>query len=325
VGRGGTISQNDFRRPILNLEQAGEDALLTKEQEIQLAKQIEVGVFAEKILAGEVETAHVQPPPAAEELHLLVADGQEAFEHMVLANLGLVKKFANEYKRRGSTLFDDAFGEGNLGLIHAVKKFDYQKGYKFSTYAAFWIKKNILWLRAVDDFGCGSLSRVLALKLSAQDNKARKLYVELGREPTVEELTDAVNANVKNSENRVKREDVVYRKVLLQSIIHLDDPRYGDKDLICDAEITDPGDEVLQNIRDQLIRTMVTSELTAKERAVISLSYGFDTIPGQSKVTAKHISKQLDLSDEAVWQLQDQALEKLRNSQAARQLISFLV
>jgi DNA-directed RNA polymerase sigma subunit (sigma70/sigma32) len=70
---------------------------------------------------------------------------------------------------------------------------------------------------------------------------------------------------------------------------------------------------------------MVTSELTAKERAVISLSYGFDTIPGQSKVTAKHISRQLDLSDEAVWQLQDQALEKLRNSQAARQLISFLV
>ncbi|MBC3185409.1 sigma-70 family RNA polymerase sigma factor [Corynebacterium sp. zg-331] len=285
----------------------GKTALLTAEDEVELAQQIEVGLYAEHLLAH----AH-EPLTRAKkrDLKVLAREGKKARSHLLEANLRLVVSLAKRYTGRGMPLLD-LIQEGNLGLIRAMEKFDYSKGFKFSTYATWWIRQAITR-------GMADQSRTIRLPvhLVEQVNKLsrikRELYQHLGREATNEELAEESGIDESKIEMLLRQS---------RDPVSLDMPVGADEeaplgDFIEDAEAADAESAVVASLRHSDIRS-VLSTLEEREQDVIRLRYGLDDgVPR----TLDQIGRRFGLSRERVRQIEREVMSKLRDGERAARL-----
>jgi RNA polymerase nonessential primary-like sigma factor len=287
----------------------GKTALLTAAQEVELAKRIEAGVFAQHML----DTAEKLTPTQRADLRTLVRDGQVAKNHLLEANLRLVVSLAKRYTGRGMPLLD-LIQEGNLGLIRAVEKFDYAKGFKFSTYATWWIRQAITR-------GMADQSRTIRLPvhLVEQVNKLarlkRELHQLLGREATHEELADGTGLPVEKIGDLLDH---------ARDPVSLDMPVGNDEeaplgDFIEDADASDAESAVISGLlQDDLRRVLAT--LDAREQLVIRLRYGLED--GQPR-TLDQIARHFGLSRERVRQIEREVMSKLRQGERAERLRAY--
>ncbi|KJK42283.1 RNA polymerase sigma factor SigB [Lentzea aerocolonigenes] len=287
----------------------GKTALLTAEEEVELAKRIEAGVFAQHVL----ETAERLTPTRRDEMGALVRDGRRAKDHLLKANLRLVVSLAKRYTGRGMPLLD-LIQEGNLGLIRAVEKFDYTKGFKFSTYATWWIRQAIT--RGMADQG---RTIRLPVHLVEQVNKLarikRDLHQTLGREATNEELAKEAGLNVDKVADLL---DHARDPVSLDMPVGTEeDAPLGD--FIEDSDATDAESAVISGLlQDDLRRVLATLE--PREQAVIRLRYGLED--GQPR-TLDQIGKRFGLSRERVRQIEREVMSKLRQGERAAKLRAY--
>ncbi|MGV9301138.1 MULTISPECIES: sigma-70 family RNA polymerase sigma factor [Amycolatopsis] len=287
----------------------GKTALLTAADEVELAKRIEAGVFAQHML----DTAEDLTPQRRKELRALVRDGHVAKNHLLEANLRLVVSLAKRYTGRGMPLLD-LIQEGNLGLIRAVEKFDYSKGFKFSTYATWWIRQAIT--RGMADQG---RTIRLPVHLVEQVNKLarirRDLHQQLGRDATHEELSAESGIPVhKISDLLDQSRDPVS---LDMPVGTEEDAPLGD--FIEDSEATDAESAVISGLlQDDLRRVLAT--LDDREQHVIRLRYGLDD--GQPR-TLDQIGKHFGLSRERVRQIEREVMAKLRQGERADRLRAY--
>jgi RNA polymerase nonessential primary-like sigma factor len=287
----------------------GKTALLTAADEVELAKRIEAGVFAQH----KLETHPDLPDDRQRELRALIRDGHVAKNHLLEANLRLVVSLAKRYTGRGMPLLD-LIQEGNLGLIRAVEKFDYTKGFKFSTYATWWICQAITG-------GMVEQGRTIRLPvhLVEQVNKLarikRDLHQQLGREATNEELA---------KESGLTPEKVVDLLDHARDPVSLDMPVGTEEDaplgdFIEDSDATDAESAVISGLlQDDLRRVLAT--LDPREQAVIRLRYGLED--GQPR-TLDQIGKQFGLSRERVRQIEREVMSKLRQGERAAKLRAY--
>jgi RNA polymerase nonessential primary-like sigma factor len=287
----------------------GKTALLTAEQEVQLAKRIEAGVFAQHML----DTAENLPAVERADLRALVRDGRTAKNHLLEANLRLVVSLAKRYTGRGMPLLD-LIQEGNLGLIRAVEKFDYAKGFKFSTYATWWIRQAITR-------GMADQSRTIRLPvhLVEQVNKLarlkRELHQQLGRDATHEELADGTGIPVE------KIADLLDHS---RDPVSLDMPVGSDEeaplgDFIEDADASDAESAVISGLLQDDLRR-VLSTLDQREQLVIRMRYGLED--GQPR-TLDQIGRHFSLSRERVRQIEREVMSKLRQGERAERLRAY--
>jgi RNA polymerase nonessential primary-like sigma factor len=287
----------------------GKTALLTAAQEVELAKRIEAGVFAQHMLDSSPQL----PAQRKLELKSLVGDGHVAKNHLLEANLRLVVSLAKRYTGRGMPLLD-LIQEGNLGLIRAVEKFDYTKGFKFSTYATWWIRQAIT--RGMADQG---RTIRLPVHLVEQVNKLarikRDLHQQLGREATTDELAKESGL----SPNKVA--DLLDHA---RDPVSLDMPVGAEEDaplgdFIEDSEATDAEGAVISGLLQDDLRR-VLSTLDEREQHVIRLRYGIDD--GQPR-TLDQIGKRFGLSRERVRQIEREVMSKLRQGERAEKLRAY--
>jgi len=287
----------------------GKTALLTAAQEVELAKRIEAGVFAQHML----ETSENLSLARRAELQTLVADGHRGKNHLLEANLRLVVSLAKRYTGRGMPLLD-LIQEGNLGLIRAVEKFDYTKGFKFSTYATWWIRQAIT--RGMADQG---RTIRLPVHLVEQVNKLarikRDMHQQLGREATNEELAkEAGLTPAKVADLLDHARDPVSLDMPVGSE---EDAPLGD--FIEDGQATDAESAVISGLlQDDLRRVLAT--LDDREQSVIRLRYGIDD--GQPR-TLDQIGKSFGLSRERVRQIEREVMAKLRQGERAERLRAY--
>jgi RNA polymerase nonessential primary-like sigma factor len=287
----------------------GKRALLTAEQEVDLAKRIEAGVFAKHML----ETASELAGDRAADLRAVVRDGERARNHLLEANLRLVVSLAKRYTGRGMPLLD-LIQEGNLGLIRAVEKFDYAKGFKFSTYATWWIRQAITR-------GMADQARTIRLPvhLVEQVNKIarvkRDLHQRLGRDATNEEIAEESGIAVE------KVSDLLDHS---RDPVSLDMPVGNEEeaplgDFIEDSEATDAETTVISHLlHDDLRRVLAT--LDDREQNVIRMRYGLDD--GQPR-TLDQIGRTFGLSRERVRQIEREVMAKLRVGDRANRLRAY--
>ncbi len=287
----------------------GRTALLTAAQEVELAKRIEAGVFAQHML----DTADKLHSTRRNELRQLVADGHLAKNHLLEANLRLVVSLAKRYTGRGMPLLD-LIQEGNLGLIRAVEKFDYTKGFKFSTYATWWIRQAIT--RGMADQG---RTIRLPVHLVEQVNKLarikRDLHQQLGREATHDELAKEVGLTPEKVSDLLDH---------ARDPVSLDMPVGSEEDaplgdFIEDGEATDAESAVISGLLHDDLRR-VLSTLDDREQSVIRLRYGLDD--GQPH-TLDQIGKRFGLSRERVRQIEREVMAKLRQGERAEKLRAY--
>jgi RNA polymerase nonessential primary-like sigma factor len=301
------LVSTDLVRVYLNT--IGKTALLTAEQEVELSKRIEAGLYAERLLAERQLT-----PALQRDYKALAADGKAAKRHLLEANLRLVVSVAKRYTGHGMT-FLDLIQEGNVGLIRAVEKFDYTKGFKFSTYATWWIRQAIT--RAMADSG---RTIRLPVHLAEQVNKVvrtrRRIHQELEREPTAEEL----GLELDMTPERIT-ELLEYSRDLVsldQTVGADEESRLGD--FIEDADAAVAEDAVAFQMMKGDVRT-VLSTLEERERDVVVLRFGLD---GGQPRTLEQIGKQFGLSRERVRQIERETMAKLRDPQRADALRDYL-
>lgn len=285
----------------------GKTALLTAEDEVQLAQTIEVGLYAEHLLENSEEPL---TRAMKRDLKVLTRQGKHARSHLLEANLRLVVSLAKRYTGRGMPLLD-LIQEGNLGLIRAMEKFDYTKGFKFSTYATWWIRQAITR-------GMADQSRTIRLPvhLVEQVNKLsrikRELYQNLGREATNEELAEESGIDESKIELLLRQS---------RDPVSLDMPVGADEeaplgDFIEDSEATDAEAAVVASLRHSDIRSVLAS-LEVREQEVISLRYGLDDgVPR----TLDQIGRKFGLSRERVRQIEREVMSKLRDGERAEKL-----
>ena len=285
----------------------GKTALLTAEDEVQLAQTIEVVLYAEHLLENSEEPL---TRAMKRDLKVLARQGKHARSHLLEANLRLVVSLAKRYTGRGMPLLD-LIQEGNLGLIRAMEKFDYTKGFKFSTYATWWIRQAITR-------GMADQSRTIRLPvhLVEQVNKLsrikRELYQNLGREATNEELAEESGIDESKIELLLRQS---------RDPVSLDMPVGADEeaplgDFIEDSEATDAEAAVVASLRHSDIRSVLAS-LEVREQEVISLRYGLDDgVPR----TLDQIGRKFGLSRERVRQIEREVMSKLRDGERAEKL-----
>jgi RNA polymerase nonessential primary-like sigma factor len=291
----------------------GKTALLTAAQEVDLAKRIEAGVFAKHVLDSAAADAVEIDPAHAKDLRLVVRDGERARNHLLEANLRLVVSLAKRYTGRGMPLLD-LIQEGNLGLIRAVEKFDYTKGFKFSTYATWWIRQAITR-------GMADQARTIRLPvhLVEQVNKLarikRDMHQRLGREATHEELAE---------ESGLPAEKIADLLDHARDPVSLDMPVGAEEeaplgDFIEDGEAADAETTVISHLlHDDLRRVLGTLE--DREQHVIRMRYGLDD--GQP-CTLDQIGRKFGLSRERVRQIERETMAKLRIGERADRLRSY--
>ena len=292
------------------LKQIGKVALLNAEQEVDLAKRIEAGLFAEEKLGnGEKMT-----PKARRELEWIANDGRHAKNHLLEANLRLVVSLAKRYTGRGM-LFLDLIQEGNLGLIRAVEKFDYTKGYKFSTYATWWIRQAIT--RAMAD-----QARTIRIPVHMVEviNKLarvqRQMLQDLGREPTPEELAKELDMT---PEKVVEVQKYGREPISLHTPLGEDgDSEFGD--LIEDSEAVVPADAVgFTLLQEELSKVMDT--LSDREAGVVGMRFGLTD--GQPK-TLDEIGRVFGVTRERIRQIESKTMSKLRHPSRSQVLRDYL-
>ncbi|OKI16657.1 RNA polymerase sigma factor [Streptomyces sp. CB03911] len=292
------------------LKQIGKVSLLNAEQEVSLAKRIEAGLFAmEKLASGEDLT-----PVFRRELELIAEDGRRAKDHLLEANLRLVVSVAKRYTGRGM-LFLDLIQEGNLGLVRAVEKFDYTKGFKFSTYATWWIRQAIT--RAMAD-----QSRTIRIPVHMVEviNKLarlqRQMLQSLGREPTPEELGKELDLTPERviEVQRYGREPISLHTPLGDE----GDSEFGD--LIEDTEAVKPADAVSFTLLQEQLRAVLET-LAEREAGVVSMRFGLTD--GQPK-TLDEIGKVYGVTRERIRQIESKTMSKLRHPSRSQVLRDYL-
>ncbi len=296
------------------LKQIGKVALLNAEQEVELAKRIEAGLFAaEKLRHPDVKKRRM-PPQLRREFEWLIRDGERAKNHLLEANLRLVVSLAKRYTGRGMQ-FLDLIQEGNLGLIRAVEKFDYTKGYKFSTYATWWIRQAIT--RAMAD-----QARTIRIPVHMVEviNKLarvqRQMLQDLGREPTPEELGRELDMA---PEKVVEIQKYAREPVSLDQTIGDDgDSQLGD--FIEDSEAPVAADVVSFGLlQDQLSSVLQT--LSEREAGVVSMRFGLTD--GQPK-TLDEIGHVYGVTRERIRQIEAKTMSKLRHPSRSQVLRDYL-
>jgi RNA polymerase primary sigma factor len=292
------------------LKQIGKVPLLNAEQEVELAKRIEAGLFAEEKLA---ESDRMNADQRID-LEWIAEDGRRAKNHLLEANLRLVVSLAKRYTGRGM-LFLDLIQEGNLGLIRAVEKFDYTKGYKFSTYATWWIRQAIT--RAMAD-----QARTIRIPVHMVEviNKLarvqRQMLQDLGREPTPEEL--AVELDM-TPEKVVEVQKYGREPISLHTPLGEDgDSEFGD--LIEDSEAIQPGEAVSFTLLQEQLHSVLDT-LSEREAGVVSMRFGLTD--GQPK-TLDEIGKVYGVTRERIRQIESKTMSKLRHPSRSQVLRDYL-
>lgn len=292
------------------LKQIGKVALLNAEQEVELAKRIEAGLFAEeKLNSGDKIEMKLK-----RELWWIAQDGKKAKNHLLEANLRLVVSLAKRYTGRGM-LFLDLIQEGNLGLIRAVEKFDYTKGYKFSTYATWWIRQAIT--RAMAD-----QARTIRIPVHMVEviNKLarvqRQMLQDLGREPTPEELAKELDMT---PEKVVEVQKYGREPISLHTPLGEDgDSEFGD--LIEDSEAVVPADAVSFTLLQEQLHSVLDT-LSEREAGVVSMRFGLTD--GQPK-TLDEIGKVYGVTRERIRQIESKTMSKLRHPSRSQVLRDYL-
>jgi RNA polymerase primary sigma factor len=293
------------------LKQIGKVPLLNAEQEVELAKRIEAGLFAEEKLA---EGRASLRPEARSDLEWIADDGRRAKDHLLEANLRLVVSLAKRYTGRGM-LFLDLIQEGNLGLIRAVEKFDYTKGYKFSTYATWWIRQAIT--RAMAD-----QARTIRIPVHMVEviNKLarvqRQMLQDLGREPTPEELAAELDMT---PEKVIEVQKYGREPISLHTPLGEDgDSEFGD--LIEDSEAIQPGEAVSFTLLQEQLHSVLDT-LSEREAGVVSMRFGLTD--GQPK-TLDEIGKVYGVTRERIRQIESKTMSKLRHPSRSQVLRDYL-
>jgi RNA polymerase primary sigma factor len=294
----------------LYLKEIGRIPLLTAEQEVSLAKRMEAGRNAKRRMSKNGELGLDE----RERLRSTIRDGQAAQEHLIKANSRLVVSVAKKYVGRGVP-FLDLIQEGNIGLIRAVKKFDYRRGYKFSTYATWWIRQAVT--RAIADQG--RTIRV-PVHMYEQINRlarvSRQLVQELGRDPTVEEIAEELGVSPKKVERTIK---VSQRPLSLEMPVGEEDDSFLG-DFIEDSEAPSPTEQASQQLlRDQI--EDIFGSLTPREVRILQLRFGL--VDGYS-YTLEEVGKKFGVTRERIRQIEAQALGRLRHPSRSRKLRDFL-
>ncbi len=291
------------------LKSIGRTSLLTAEQEVDLAKRIEAGLFAEH----KLDTATGLDEKFRRDLELVAEDGRRAKAHMLEANLRLVVSVAKKYSDRGLSLLD-VVQEGNLGLIRAVEKFDYTKGYKFSTYAMWWIRQAI-------QRGFADSARTIRLPvhvlemLSKLSRVERDMHQRLGREPTPEELAVELDRTPDQIEELLRTSR---QPISLDSTIG-EDGETSIGDLIEDVDAPEASELVDRQLMAEQLRSALDA-LTPREATIMAMRFGlYDGNPH----TLDEIGRALGLTRERIRQLEKQSLSKLRHPSRAQPLLDF--
>ncbi len=296
------------------LKQIGKVALLNAEEEVELAKRIEAGLYAAERMRRSIDAGEKVSPQLRRDLRWIVRDGERAKNHLLEANLRLVVSLAKRYTGRGMA-FLDLIQEGNLGLIRAVEKFDYTKGYKFSTYATWWIRQAIT--RAMAD-----QARTIRIPVHMVEviNKLgriqRELLQDLGREPTPEELAKEMDIT---PEKVLEIQQYAREPISLdQTIGDEGDSQLGD--FIEDSEAVVAVDAVsFTLLQDQLQSVLAT--LSEREAGVVRLRFGLTD--GQPR-TLDEIGQVYGVTRERIRQIESKTMSKLRHPSRSQVLRDYL-
>lgn len=293
----------------LYLKEVGRVPLLTAEEEVELAQRIERGKLAREELArGNVSLRRRQ------ELQHLIEDGWAAREHLITANSRLVISVAKKYMGRGVP-FLDLIQEGNIGLIRAAKKFDYRRGHKFSTYATWWIRQAVT--RAIADQG-----RTIRVPVHMGDQINKLLRVQhqltqrLGRDPSVDELANALEVTPQKVENMIQ----VARRPLSLETPTDDEEDSVLGDFIQDEEVPAPDESATYNLLREHLESVLNS-LPPREVRILQLRYGL--LDGQA-YTLEEVGRKMGVTRERVRQIEAQALSRLRHPAIRRKLREYL-
>ncbi len=296
------------------LKEIGKVNLLTPEQEIDLAQKMDAGNLAKEQLDELEKSGEAIPQEVREELNRTIKTGDRAKQQLAEANLRLVVSIAKRYVGRGM-LFLDLIQEGNLGLIKAVEKFDYTKGYKFSTYATWWIRQAIT--RAIAD-----QARTIRIPVHMVEtiNKVirvnRQLLQELGHDPTPEETAAEMNMPVEKVREILK---IAQEPVSLETPIgEEEDSHLGD--FIPDEDASEPSEAAsFTLLKEQLVDVLGT--LTPREEKVLKLRFGIED--GRTR-TLEEVGKEFNVTRERIRQIEAKALRKLRHPSRSKKLKDFL-
>jgi RNA polymerase sigma factor (sigma-70 family) len=284
----------------------GRTKLLTAEQEVELAKRIEAGLLAEEKLGGEVPDERL-----AADLDTVATEGRRAKNHLLEANLRLVVSIAKRYTGRGMA-FLDLIQEGNLGLIRAVEKFDYTRGYKFSTYATWWIRQAITRAMA-DQARTIRIPVHMVEQVNRMVRARRDLATSLGREPTIAEVAAALG---------VAEFQVLELMSYDREPVSLDQAVGEDGESALGDFVVghDPRDEPADTVSQGELRNeveIVLATLSQREQAVIRLRFGLDD--GRQR-TLDEVGREFGLSRERIRQIEKVTLLKLRQPSRAKRL-----
>ena len=307
----GTVEAGSSFDPVrMYLKEIGKVPLLTAAQEVSLAKRFEAGIDGESRLTDNPELS----PEQRASLRAVVRDGELAKSHLIEANLRLVVSIAKRYVGRGMALLD-LVQEGNLGLIRAVEKFDYTKGFKFSTYATWWIRQAIT--RAIAD-----QARTIRIPVHMVEtmNKVtrvqRQMLQELGREPSVEEIAEKVEL----TPDRVREiQRLGQEPVSLEAPVgEEEDSSLGD--FVEDPNATAPATAAARALLTEAIEEAL-EELNDRERAVVRMRFGLDD--GQVR-TLEEVGREFKVTRERIRQIESKTLAKLRHPTRSNRLRDYL-
>ena len=293
------------------LKQIGRVSLLNAEQEVDLSERIEAGLYAQHLLDTQIDQMEFK---RKRELKWAAADGKKAKDHLLEANLRLVVSLAKRYTGRGM-LFLDLIQEGNLGLIRAVEKFDWKKGFKFSTYATWWIRQAIT--RAMADQARTIRVPVHMVEVINKLSRVqRQMLQDLGREPTPDELARELDMPVEKVQEVQKygREPISLHTPLGED----GDSEFGD--LIEDTDAIAPSDAVAFSLLQEQFR-QVLETLSPREAGVIKMRYGLED--GQPK-TLDDIGRVYGVTRERIRQIESKTMAKLRHPSRSQTLRDFL-
>jgi RNA polymerase primary sigma factor len=293
----------------LYLKEIGRVPLLTAEEEVSLAKRMEKGREARKKLSQGVEDWEER-----ERLLWYVRDGQAAQEHLIKANSRLVVSVAKKYVGRGVP-FLDLIQEGNIGLIRAVKKFDFRRGFKFSTYATWWIRQAVT--RAIADQGRTIRVPVhMYEQINRLTRTSRQLVQELGRDPTTEEIAEELGVSPRKVEHIMR---VSQRPLSLEMPVGEEEDSYLG-DFIEDEDADAPGEAAGQQLLREVIDEIFQS-LTPREVRILQLRFGL--VDGYC-YTLEEVGKKFGVTRERIRQIEAQALSRLRHPSRSRKLRDYL-
>ena len=291
----------------LYLKEMARVPLLNTAEEVSLAKRLEDGRSAEKKLKKTPDHKR------ATEWKFLVQDGVAAREHLIKANTRLVVSIAKKYMTRGVP-FLDLIQEGNLGLMKAVEKFEFERGYKFSTYATWWIRQAIT--RAIADQSRTIRVPVHMVETLNKINKIKRTFIqENGREPSYAELAKELNLDEKKIKNIIK---ISKEPISLETPVGDSEDAYI-KDFIENEKESSPADTVANSDLKDRVREVLKT-LTPREEKVLKMRFGIDVA---SEHTLEEVGKDFSVTRERIRQIEVKALRKLRHPSRSKRLLAF--